>query len=574
MVSARGLAAAALALTFLAALSMLVLQPMWISKSLEPGVPPSLADGVLSTDLQSSLRTWSTLREELNERRRGQSLAPVQDRAVSSVPMAALASKSSRSSASSDDLPSFERATWRLSEPRVAPASTSLGPLFLFAGGGTRRLRDSDRIDAFDAATGRLLTSAPLVEARRHIAAASSQTFAAFAGGTSKRTGLMSNAVEIYHLGRGWSKHRLSVGRTFVAATATRDAVFFAGGTTVRGGGVGGTRWSDAVDVFRLSTVASASSKSSSSSSPPPWSVTRDGDSLEDHLPAKVAQSLLVHTTFKLSIARTKLAAATAGGRYVLFAGGFGYGKYMKKMDVFDTETWKWSRQSVQLSEARQWVTGASDSHGRAYFAGGFTCEECAHQDRSAKVDVFTVSASTGKLVASALNLGQARSNMGSAFAGGYAIFAGGNARMPAEELLENAKCRSNCRGHLESGAMDPDDPLDANPRNKVSIPPGFTLKGKPAKPSWPLGMKGHRVDAFCGSGGTRTGTELALLPGRASPGVAAHAFRNGSVFVVVAGGEARTKWRVPMRDGLISDYVLDRVDVALLPPCEGKSKH
>ena len=238
----------------------------------------------------------------------------------------------------------------------------------------------------------------------------------------------------------------------------------------------------------------------------------------------------------------------------------------VKRVDVFDTATWKWTKPAV-LSEARQWLVGASDGNGRAYFAGGFTCEDCAHKDRSATVDVFD--ASTGRLRIVAARLGQARSNLGAAgFAGGWVVFAGGNARMSANDLLEDPRCRTNCRGKPESGALDPDDTVDANPRNRISLPPGFTLKGKPASPKWPLGCKGHRVDALCGAGDNGVAVEVPLLPARASPGVAAHAWPNGTVTVAVAGGEGRTKWRVPMKDGLVSDFVLDRIDTVTLPPC------
>jgi hypothetical protein len=160
--------------------------------------------------------------------------------------------------------------------------------------------------------------------------------------------------VDIYTVSTGkWTRQRLSIPRSFLAATSVRAPAAMGGSLLLFGGG----EYTEGISGFDSARVDIF------------W-----------HRPD--GEVVLWNSSDALSKPRKKLAAATAG-KYVLFAGGYTSGEknttkrgYCDDVDIYDSETGVWT--TSRISQPRQYIPGASLSKA-AVFAGGF-CSPCTGQ--------------------------------------------------------------------------------------------------------------------------------------------------------------------------------------------------
>ncbi|MHC5212925.1 MAG: Kelch repeat-containing protein [Planctomycetota bacterium] len=286
-----------------------------------------------------------------------------------------------------------------LSEPRALLASATVGDLTLFAGGGNQAiLTISDRVDIFDAATDTWST-ASLSQPRFSLCATTLGDLVFFAGG---RTGTpTTDRVDVFDSSTGlWSTARpLSAPRVNLAAASVGTKAFFAGGADLSGLGIPFS--SDVVDIY--------DSDLGLPDDPAAWS------------------------TATLSVARTELAATTAGNE-VLFAGGRDGSVRFDVVDIYDDDTGLWRTEA--LSEARSLTMGAAASTGTvAVFAGGqLNC--CAPFQWSDVVDLYDAQTKTW----STSTLSLARGDVSLAAVGDTVLFAGGGTGLvyTATDLVES----------------------------------------------------------------------------------------------------------------------------------------
>jgi hypothetical protein len=219
-----------------------------------------------------------------------------------------------------------------LSEPTAFLTSATVGDLTLFAGGGVPGVSVSDHVDIYDAVTDSWST-ASLSEARFGLASTVLGDLVFFAGGATGPAA--TDTVDVFDSSTGlWSTATLSAPRLFLAATSVGSKAFFAGGEA---NPLGVPTVSDVVDIYDASLGLP--------SDPAAWS------------------------TATLSVARTDLAATTAGNE-ALFAGGRNFMVPFDVVDIYDDETGLWRTES--LSEARPLRLGGAASTGSvAVFAGG-----------------------------------------------------------------------------------------------------------------------------------------------------------------------------------------------------------
>jgi len=180
-----------------------------------------------------------------------------------------------------------------------------------------------------------------LSKPRANMAVASAGNKILFAGGTSDASPSElwgSSRVDIYDIAANtWSTAELSVARYGIAAIASGNKIFFAGGSSGEIGDVTET-YHTTVDIYDVATNT--------------WSV----GNLSEHV---------AFTT-----------AATVGNK-VFFAGGYGtittgpitfYGYVSNKVDIYDLTTNIWS--TTLLSESKYGISAVT-LNDKIYFAGG-----------------------------------------------------------------------------------------------------------------------------------------------------------------------------------------------------------
>ena len=173
-----------------------------------------------------------------------------------------------------------------------------------------------------------------LSESRTAIAATASQDKAYFAGGFTMNA--YSNVVDIYDKEESnWSVAQLSTGRAWIAAVNGNEKLFFAGGEDINASS--GDWTSDVVDIYDEVTEE--------------W------------------------TTKSLSEGRVFLAAVKVGDK-VLFAGGIKRLNWQNsifettnRVDIFDLTTGEWTTDT--LSQARAFMA-STVCNNMAFFAGGW----------------------------------------------------------------------------------------------------------------------------------------------------------------------------------------------------------
>ena len=170
--------------------------------------------------------------------------------------------------------------------------------------------------------------------------------------------------VDIYDvLTQTWSQAELSVPRSYIAAVATGDKVFFAGGSVHSASNL--TAASSRVDIYNVTTQT--------------WSIA------------------------ELSQARGEIAAAVVGNK-VFFAGGYMHlsspGPPSSRVDIFDISTQTWS--TAELTEERGAITAVT-AQNKIYFAGG---DLGGGMGTSNKIDIYDND--TGVWSVSSLNEGKA----------------------------------------------------------------------------------------------------------------------------------------------------------------------
>ncbi len=273
-----------------------------------------------------------------------------------------------------------------LSEPRGDGVAVVVGSQALFAGGDTVGARPTDRVDVYDAPTGRWST-ARLSQAGIGLTATTLGMLAFFAGGST---------VDIYDASTGvWSTSTLSQPRFLMSSAAVAGQVLFAGGHSQVGMGTA----SAAVDIYDVATGR--------------WS------------------------TAALSQARDNLSVTTVGTK-AIFAGGVfddanGYAKASDIVDIYDAATGLWS--TAMLSQARSFATAVSVGD-LAIFAGGdsgSTPTIPSYTIFSDLVDIYD--ASTGGW--STATLSEARTQIAATTVGQKVLFAGGRVGFGATETVD-----------------------------------------------------------------------------------------------------------------------------------------
>ena len=227
---------------------------------------------------------------------------------------------------------------------------------------------------------------AEVSEPREMLAATSvGARYALFAGGVNRQGDI--GVVDAFDAATGaWSVlGNLSVPRFALAAAAARDVAYFGGGwnTSIMNGVV------DVVDV---------------------WNATENSWS-----------------QLQLSEARSGLAAATVGGRHVIFAGGYAMNGHTATVDRWDCAASAWATAPGALSEARTHLAATSVGD-VALFGGGFSFYLPGF---FATVDVWN--ATDGNWTVG--NLSQSRRHLAAASAAGrWAVFGGGERMRPNNE--------------------------------------------------------------------------------------------------------------------------------------------
>lgn len=232
----------------------------------------------------------------------------------------------------------------QLSKGRYNIAAAAAGNKVVFAGGLVpdmySELQETNIVDIYDLRTHKWTTTTLSKTGDCLImATAAAGNKIVFAG----EHGYGSATVDIYDVTTDtWTTAQLSEARGNLAAAATADKIFFAGG------GGKGSGFSSTVDIYNVKTDT--------------W------------------------TTAQLSEARAGLAGA-ANGNIVVFAGGYkgnnGIDSYSKTVDIYDIVQNTWS--TAQLSEDRMRLVGAAAGN-KIIFAGGY------NPGASNIMDIFTLS--------------------------------------------------------------------------------------------------------------------------------------------------------------------------------------
>jgi hypothetical protein len=231
--------------------------------------------------------------------------------------------------------------TWTnttLSQPRSWLAATSVDNRYALFGGGLSGSDPSNVVDIFDSLSGNWsVMSSPLSEARGGLSAASLNDLVVFGGGeTAPFCPTVSKVVDIYNLTtNSHTTTNLSVARCYPASTSSLNLVFFGGGgighpsTNVTGykevdvydisnkswftltlsegrgylastssnnviffgGGLNGTRPSNTVDIFMISSSLLPPNSSLSPSSSPQYSPIVSNSSTNSTISSSLSQS-------------------------------------------------------------------------------------------------------------------------------------------------------------------------------------------------------------------------------------------------------------------------------------------
>ncbi|NEQ64451.1 MAG: hypothetical protein F6K21_02915 [Symploca sp. SIO2D2] len=240
-----------------------------------------------------------------------------------------------------------------LSQARDRLAATTVGNLAIFAGGNNSNVVDVFRYDGNGNIERVEHHGLTLSEPRDRLAATTVGNLAIFAGGNGKDG--RSDVVDVFRYYSNGNIERvehhgltLSEPRCNLAATTAGNLAIFAGG-------YGNNNWSDVVDVFRCDSNGN---------------IER-----------------VEHHGFKLSQARSDLAATTAGN-LAIFAGGSKPGK-SNVVDVFRCDSHgkieEVENHGFKLSQARSDLA-ATTVRNLAIFAGGLR-----NNHHSKVVDVFSI---------------------------------------------------------------------------------------------------------------------------------------------------------------------------------------
>jgi len=333
-----------------------------------------------------------------------------------------------------------------LSTPRKALASTSDGQRIYFVGGRVDAIR-SDVVDIYDTSTHTWAT-AKLTEARSELAATAVGGYVLVAGGSTSSTTSTATVDVLDTATMTWSVASLSQARLTLSATTVGTRAMFAGGIT--GGPMAPGAVSDVVDVY--------DSAVGPPSDPLAWSViqlsvargqmgaitvgtqalfaggvnaTSAADTVDVYDSAVGPPSdALAWSTTQLSVARSQMAAATAGTR-AFFGGGVTTGAptflMSDRVDVYDsavgppTDPLAWSWTTLSIARASLSAAAFGDC---VYFAGGITSDPVLGPGNTDVVDVLQASTSTWSPVQ---HLSLARHNLEGAAAGHHILFGGGN---------------------------------------------------------------------------------------------------------------------------------------------------
>jgi len=204
-----------------------------------------------------------------------------------------------------------------------------------------------------------------------------------YAGGWPLGLHSPSATVDIYDYASGiWSVAALSVPRMYMSAASAGPFAAFAGGLAADGD-------SDVVDIYDA-----RSNK---------WTTSRLVQGMREGNAIGLQNTMLFYGAGKVQMLNAatlawtirnhsaewaKMATASVGGRYALFAGGIGCpGNDCATVEIYDEKTDQWYLTRRNLTMARQYLMGAGGKH-LAIFAGGINN---THNSTST-TDFFTLS--------------------------------------------------------------------------------------------------------------------------------------------------------------------------------------
>lgn len=270
----------------------------------------------------------------------------------------------------------------------------------------------------------------PLSEGRYLLAAASNNTYAIFAGGTTQYNSNLTIAttpsavVDAYDvtLTRTSPKNNLGIGYKNLEATSVGDFVFFAGGGPLTATSSQVVRYNSTLTragptslYYSVTNLAAASNQN--------YALFAGGISNSSSSGCRDTVNAY-NTTSTKSTLPTVLPAAVhslAGasfGDYAIFAGGENQTlTFYKFVSAYDNNLTVFS--ASDLSSARSSLKGIATNE-YAFFAGGTT----GGNNRSTTVDIYDKQLTR---VNSTASLSLARFNMSAASLNGFALFAGGN---------------------------------------------------------------------------------------------------------------------------------------------------
>jgi predicted Ser/Thr protein kinase len=258
-------------------------------------------------------------------------------------------------------------------------------------------------------------TTATLSEARGYLAATASENLVFFAGGAGKYG--ISNRVDIYNItSNTWTTATLSEARYELAAAASNNLVFFAGGSNQSG------VFRDIVDIYNITSNT--------------WTTATLSEA-RGYLAAAATENLVFFagginqstffydivdiynitsstwTTATLSEARCEL-AAVASNSLVFFAGGIKQSAFRNIVDIYNITSNIWT--TATLSEARGYLAAAA-SNNLVFFAGGINITSSSN-----RVDIYNI---TSNIWTNA-TLSEARYGLAATASNNLVFFAGG----------------------------------------------------------------------------------------------------------------------------------------------------
>jgi predicted Ser/Thr protein kinase len=359
--------------------------------------------------------------------------------------------------------------TATLSEARYGLAAAATENLMFFAGGwkqlnGTSGFHTpSDRVDIYNIAN-KTWTNATLSEARRLLAAVASENLVFFAGGANNVYYNSSDRVDIYNItSNTWTTATLSEARYGLAAAASGNLVFFAGGLRKV------DNISDRVDIYNIknstwTTATLSESRGYLAAVASENLVFFAGGVKQTNSGYGAIDSVDIYnivnrtwTTATLSEARGYL-AAVASENLVFFAGGNIQGRSYDRVDICNVTNNSWT--TATLSEAR-YNPAAVASENLVFFAGGWGSE---------KVDIYNIANKTWTIA----RFSEARNDLAAAASENLVLFAGGmnQSIMPSNRIdifyvLNNTDVEISTTSPIPRGPTSP--PYSVTPGSPVS---------------------------------------------------------------------------------------------------------